>query len=76
MVFQVASAGLSAALRSSVLSLAKTCSIGLSAGLKGGRKKSLAPAARIARRNGFSVVAAETVHDDDASGLQRRYEQL
>ncbi len=46
----VAGAVRAAAFRGKCFSLASTCSIGLRSRLEGGRKNSLAPAARIARR--------------------------
>ena len=65
-----------AAFRSHVLSLAKSCSIGFRSGEYFGRKKSLAPAARMAARIALPLWGAEIVHDDDVARLQRRHQDL
>ncbi len=69
---QVASTVRSAALRSRILSLAKTCSIGLRSGEYGGRNSSLAPAARMARRTALPLWEAERL----LRNLARRLEQV
>jgi len=53
MPFHVSSTVRAAVLRSSVLSLANTCSMGFRSGLYGGRKINLAPALRIAWRTAW-----------------------
>ena len=72
MASQTASGVRAAALRSQCLSLAKSFSIGFRSGEYFGRKKSRAPAARMARRTAAALVRAEVVHDDDVAGTQRR----
>jgi len=64
-----------AAFRSQCLSLAKNFSIGLRSGEYFGRKKSLAPAARMARRTALPL-RAEIVDDDDVGRLERGPEDL
>ena len=76
MAAQTVSTVRAAALRRRCLSLAKTCSIGLRSGEYLGRKKSLAPAARMARRMGLATVAAEIVDDDDVAWLEGGDEDL
>lgn len=55
MWWQMASVVRLAALRSKSFSLAKTCSMGLRSGLYFGRRKSLAPAERMASRTAFPL---------------------
>ena len=55
MLRQLASMVRGSVLRSRVLSLAKTCSIGLRSGEERGRKNSLAPAVRIRRRTALPL---------------------
>ena len=57
MRFHVSSTVLSSALRRSVLSLAKTCSMGFRSGEYGGRRKSLAATARMALRTALEGVS-------------------
>ena len=66
----------SSAFRSSVLSLAKSCSIGLRSGLYWGRKIRCAPGAADGAPDCGSFVAAEIVHDHDLPGLERGDEKL
>ena len=76
MAAQMASTVRAAAFRSRCLSLAKTCSMGFRSGEYFGRKKSLAPAARMSCAHGLALVAAEIVHDDDVAWAQRGDEDL
>ncbi len=59
----------SSAFRNRVLSLAKTCSIGLRSGLYGGRKKELCADTPDCAAYSLALVAAEIIHDHDISGL-------
>jgi hypothetical protein len=79
----VAAAVRAAAFRRKCFSLASTWSIGLRSGLEGGRKNSLAPAARIARRIALPLwlpsgarrttpTGRRVVHHDDVALSQRR----
>ena len=76
MRFQVASTVRSAALRSSVLSLAKTCSIGLRSGLIGRQEEQLGAGRADRVAHGLALVTAEIVDDDDVAGLERRHQEL
>ena len=73
---QVASTVRSAALRSRVLSLAKTCSIGLRSGRVGRQEEQLGAGSADGAADGLALVAAEIVHDDDVAGPERRDEHL
>ena len=76
MALQTASMVRSPALRNRCLSLAKSCSMGLRSGEYFGRKNSLAPADRTARRTVLSLMRAEIVEDDDVARPQGRYQHL
>jgi hypothetical protein len=75
-VTQMVSAEHAAALRNKCLSLATTCSIGFRSGEYFGRKKSLAPAARMIWRTAFGFVTTEIFHDHDVAGAKRGDEDL
>jgi hypothetical protein len=64
------------ALRSSALSLAKTCSIGLRSGLSGGRESSRAPLAFDRLLDALHLVGAEVVEDHDVTAGQLRRQGL
>ena len=68
MRFHVASTVHSAALRSRVLSLAKTCSMGFKSGLVGRQEQELGACVAHSFARGGAFVAAEIIHDDDVAG--------
>jgi len=65
MRFQVVSTVRSAAVRSRVLSLAKTCSMGLRSGAVGGQEEELCAAVANGAADGLAFMRSEIVHDDD-----------
>jgi hypothetical protein len=75
MALQTASTLRSPALRKRCLSLPKSCSIGLRSGEYFGRKNSLAPTDRMARRTALPL-RAEIVEDDDVARPKGRHEHL
>src|ERR1700738_2108555 len=76
MASQTASVVRFAALRRQCLSFAKNCSMGFRSGEYFGRKKSRAPAARVARRTALLLCEPKIVHDDDVAWPQRRDKNL
>ena len=63
-------------MRNRVLSLAKTCSIGLRVGRVARQEEQLGAGAADQPPHGLAFVAAEIVHDDDVAGAQGRQEEL
>ena len=75
MLFHVASTDRASAFRSNVLSLAKTCSIGLRWAV-GRQEQEPGADAAYGLAHGLPFVAAEIVHDDDVAGRERWHQEL
>ncbi len=73
---QVASVVRGSVLRSRVLSLAKTCSIGLRSGELARQEEQLGASGADQLANHPAFVAAEIVHDHDVAGGQGRHQEL
>ena len=76
MASETASSECGAAFRTSVFTLAKSCSIGLRSGEYLGRKRRRAPAALTRCAHRLSLVRAEIVEHDDVVALERREQEL
>ena len=72
---QVASTDRSSALRNSVLSLAKTCSMGLRSAV-GREEEELGADTAQGGAHGAALVATEIIHNHDVAGLEGRDEEL
>ena len=66
----------SSAFLRSVLSFAKTCSIGLRSGEYGGKKHEMGASRANDAADRAAFVRAEVIHDNDVAGAQRRSEHV